>query len=307
MLDLDARVHFDEEPVVLIHVVEELDGAGVVVADSCGELHSGIAEFLADLWIEVHRGRDFDDFLVAALDGAIALVEVDDVAVLVAEDLHLDVLGALDVALQENGRVAEGVLRLGAGFREEAGELGGFFDHAHAAPAAAEGCLDDEREADFVRDGQRDIRIGDRLLGAGQGGDVELVGERAGGGLVAHVFQKLRRGPDENDALTRAGAGEVGVFREETVARVDHRHALGLREFHDALVIEIRADRAFRGVELVGFVGLEAVDGKAVFLGEDGNGAESEFGGGAENADRDFAAVGGHDFSGLGWVRWHGF
>ena len=305
VLDLDARVHLDEEPVVLIHVVEEFDGARVVVADAVGEFHRRVAKLFPHDRIEVHRGRDLDDFLVAALDGAIALVEVDDVAVLVAEDLHLDVFGALDVALQENSRVAEGVFRLGARFRQQAGELGGFFDDTHAAPAAAEGRLDDERETDFMRDGQGHVGIGDRLLGAGQGGDVELVGERAGGGLVAHVFQKLRRGADENDALARTGAGEVRVFREETVAGVDHRHALGLREFHDAFVVEIRTDRAFRRIELVGFVGLEAVDGKAVFLGEDGNGAEAKFGGGAENPDRDFAAVGGHDFSGLRWVCGH--
>jgi hypothetical protein len=305
MLDLDARVHLDEEPVVLIHVVEELDGAGVVVADAVGEFHGGVAKLFPDDRIEVHRGGDFDDFLVAALDGAIALVEVDDVAVLVAEDLHLDVLGSLDVAFEENGRVAEGVLRLGAGFREQAGELRWFFNHPHATPAATESRLDDEGETDLVRDRQGHVGIGDRLLGAGQDGDVEFVGERAGGGLVAHVFQKIRRGADEDDALTCAGAGEIRVFREEAVAGVDHRHALGLGEFHDALVVKVGSDRAFRRVELVGFVGLEAVDGKAVFLREDGNGAETELSGGAENPDRDFAAVGGHDFSGFRWACGH--
>jgi hypothetical protein len=35
VLDLDARVHLDEEPVVLIHVVEELDRARIVVTDAC--------------------------------------------------------------------------------------------------------------------------------------------------------------------------------------------------------------------------------------------------------------------------------
>ena len=167
VLHLDARVHLDEEPVVLIHVVEELDGARVVVADAVGEFHRRVAKFFPHDRIEVHRGCDLDDFLVAALDGAIALVEVDDVAVLVAEDLHLDVFGALDVALQENSRVAERILRFGAGFRKQAGELGGLFHHSHAAPAATEGRLDNKRETDLVRDGQRHVGIGDRLLGAG--------------------------------------------------------------------------------------------------------------------------------------------
>ncbi len=34
VFDLDAGVHFDEEPVIFIHVVEEFDGSGVVVADA---------------------------------------------------------------------------------------------------------------------------------------------------------------------------------------------------------------------------------------------------------------------------------
>ena len=44
-------------------------------------------------------------------------MEVDDIAVLVAEDLHLNVFGAGNVALEENGVIAKGikglVLRLG--------------------------------------------------------------------------------------------------------------------------------------------------------------------------------------------------
>ena len=163
VLHLDARVHLDEEPVVAVHVVEELDGAGVVVADALGERHGRVAEFLADLRIEMHRGRDLDDFLMAALHRAIALVQMDDVAVLVAEDLHLDVFGAGDVAFEEHRRVAEGVERLVLRLVEQPGELRGLLHHAHAAAAAAEGRLDDEREADLVRHGERLVRIGDRV------------------------------------------------------------------------------------------------------------------------------------------------
>ena len=138
------------------------------------------------------------------------------------------------------------------------------------------------------------------FLGAGQRGHLELVRQRAGRRLVAHVFQQLRRGADEDDALARAGAGERGVFREEPVARVDHRDALLLGERDDALDVEVGADRAFRRVERIGLVRLEAVDGEAVLLGEDRDRAQAEFVGGAEDADGDFAAVGGHQFSGAG-------
>jgi lipopolysaccharide biosynthesis protein len=59
----------------------------------------------------MHGGCDFDDFLIPALDGTIAFVEMDDIAVLVAEDLDFDVFGSRDVALQKDGGVAKGVER----------------------------------------------------------------------------------------------------------------------------------------------------------------------------------------------------
>jgi len=189
VLDLDARVHFDEEPFVAVHVIKKLDGARVVVADAFGKRHGRVAEFLAHLRIEVHRGRDLDNFLIAALHRAVALMKVDDIAVLVAEDLHLDVLGARNVPLEENRGISEGLLRLGLRFCQQAGELRGFFHHAHAAATTAEGRLDDERETDLMRHGERLVGIGDRVFRARQGGHLVLVRQSAGRRLVAHVFQ----------------------------------------------------------------------------------------------------------------------
>ena len=87
---------------------------------------------------------------MAALDRAIAFVEVEDVAVAVAQDLHFDVLGAGDVFFEKDGGVAEGAAGFVPGFVEQAGQVGGLGHDAHAAAAAAEGRLDDEGKADFV-------------------------------------------------------------------------------------------------------------------------------------------------------------
>ena len=80
VLDLDARVHLDED-VVAVAVEQELDGARVAVADVPGEPHGVGADPLAQLRVEVRRGRDLDDLLVAALHRAVALEQVDHVAV----------------------------------------------------------------------------------------------------------------------------------------------------------------------------------------------------------------------------------
>ena len=69
---------------------------------------------------------------------------------------------------------------------------------------------------------------------------------------------------------------------------------LGQRD--NAVDIQIRGDRTFALADEVSFVGLEAMETKAILLGIDGHGAEPEFGARAENADRDFAAVGSEEF-----------
>ena len=51
---------------------------------------------------------------MTALDRAVALAEMDDVAVRVGEDLHLDVAGVVEIALDVDGRVREVRLPLAA-------------------------------------------------------------------------------------------------------------------------------------------------------------------------------------------------
>jgi hypothetical protein len=139
VFDLDAGVDFDEEPLAGVGIDEEFDGAGAGVVSGAAELDGGVGRGRRGCGGEADGGGDFDDFLVAALDGAIALVEVEEVAVAVAEDLDFDVAGVADVAFEEDGAVAEGGAGFGGGFGEAGFEVGGFEDDAHAAAAAAEG------------------------------------------------------------------------------------------------------------------------------------------------------------------------
>ena len=72
------------------------------------------------------EGRgDLDDLLMAALHGAIALEQVDQVAVLVAQQLHLDVAGAGDVFFEEDVGDAEGRAGFAPGLVEGLVELVG--------------------------------------------------------------------------------------------------------------------------------------------------------------------------------------
>ncbi len=117
MLDLDALVDFQEIEIALV-IHDEFDGAGIGVMGGFGDSDGGFAHFFAqfpEFVFEQGRGSFLDDFLVAALDGAIAFAQMDDAALMVAENLDFDVVRVFDEFLDVNAGIAEGFFRLGAG------------------------------------------------------------------------------------------------------------------------------------------------------------------------------------------------
>ena len=134
------------------------------------------------------------------------------------------------------------------------------------------------------------------IVGAGNDGNTGALGEFSGGGFVAEEFEEFGAGSDEGDAGALAGAWQGGIFGEEAVARVDEIDALFFGERDDAFDIEIGLDGTEAFADQVGFVGFEAMEAEAVFFGVNGDGAQPELGGGAHDADRDFATVQGEEF-----------
>ena len=106
MLDLEPRVHLQEIKAAVLPG-DELDGAGEIVADRLGERDCLLAHAGARCLVEQRRRRLLQDLLIAALDRAFALAEIDDVAVLVAQHLDLDVARIDDELLDEHAIVAE--------------------------------------------------------------------------------------------------------------------------------------------------------------------------------------------------------
>ena len=88
---------------------------------------------------------------MAALDGAVALEEVQATAVRVGEDLDLDVARPRQVLLDQHVIVGERGLGLALGAGQRLGEFGHILDHAHALAAAAGRRLDQHRKADARR------------------------------------------------------------------------------------------------------------------------------------------------------------
>ena len=89
-------------------------------------------------------GRLLEHFLVTALERAVALAQMDRIALSVAEDLELDMARIAQVFFEIDRCVAECGLRFGARLLHKHFEL--VFGRAdlHPAPAAARGGLNDD-------------------------------------------------------------------------------------------------------------------------------------------------------------------
>src|ERR1700734_3320483 len=108
MLDLQTGVHFEEVKATRV-VGEELDRSGIVITGGASGLERGFSHaFAHPRHSDNERRRRFlNHLLMPPLHGALTLAEVDQVAVLVAEDLNLDVAGVFYELLGVNTAVAE--------------------------------------------------------------------------------------------------------------------------------------------------------------------------------------------------------
>ncbi len=290
VLHLDPGVHLDED-VVAVLVEQELDGAGVDVADLGGEPHGVGAHPVPQLGVEVRRGCDLDDLLVPPLHRAVPLEEVDHVALGVGQDLHLDVSRLDDRLLDEDGRVAERALALAHAGLDGVAEVLGVVDPPHAAPAAAGDRLHEQRVGQLGGRLDQCVRVGGRLHRR-EGRYAGRLGRGDRAGLVAGQREHVGRGADEGDAGVGAGLGQRRVLRQEAVAGVDRVDARPDRRRDDRVRVEVGPDRVPALADLVGLVGLQPVLGPAVLVREDRDRPRAQLVGGAERADRDLAAVG---------------
>ena len=158
MLDLDPRVHLDEEVLAGLVVDEELERPRAAVADRPRQRCRGRAQIGR---VVGRRGRLLDHLLAPPLQRALALAQRD-----VAEHLHLDVPRALDEPLDVDAARRRTRRRASRAARvERLAQLRLVGGDPDPAPAAARRGLDRDR----VLLGRRDrglVDVGDRAVGA---------------------------------------------------------------------------------------------------------------------------------------------
>src|SRR5260221_8260648 len=122
VLDLQARIHL-HEIVVVVLVHQELHRADAFIAEIEHRFDRPCAHVLPHRFWEARAGRLLQQLLVPALYRAVALAQKHSVAVVVAEHLHLDMLGAPQVLLDVESVVVEGLAHFALGCSEDVREL----------------------------------------------------------------------------------------------------------------------------------------------------------------------------------------
>ena len=294
VLHLDPRVHL-HEVVRAVGREQPLDRPGRPVPGGPRGVHGDLPDAVAQLRAHGGRRRLFDELLVAPLDRAVALAEVDDVPVGVGQHLHLDVPRVLEIPLDVDRRVGEVRPALALGGLEALHGLVRRPDHLHALAAAAGGRLDQQRVADLLAE-RDDLRRGrDRVGRAGDDRDARRLHRAAGARLRAHQLDRGGRRPDPDEPRLLDRARETGVLRQEAVAGMDRLRARAGRGLEQLLHDEVGLGRraAAEGERLVG---IEGVLGRPVWVGVDGHGADAHVPQGPEHPQRDLSTIGYQDF-----------
>ena len=213
----------------------------------------------------------------------------------IRHDLELDVARVDNQFFEIHVRLAERFLGLLPRRVETLHEAHVVVRRAHA-PAAAAG-------AGFDHDGITDLLGNAQGFGLGfhdavaAGRDRHAGGTRgiAGSVLVAHRADGVGGRPDETDVAARADFREMGVFREETVPRMNGVHVTDLGGADETVDLQV-AVAARRRADANGLVGKLDVEAFFVGLRIDGDGFNAHFAAGAHDAQGDLAAVGDEDF-----------
>src|SRR3984893_9038837 len=225
------------------------------------------------------------------LHRAIALAEVDGVAVTITKHLDFDMAGIDDRALQDHGAVAERALRLRSRAAQGVGKSAHIPDQPHAAPTAAgDGFYHDRKACLFGLCQHHGVALVRPLI-AGYAGHAGGLHDRFRTGLVAHCLDGVGRRTDEHQARVTAGSRERFVLGEKTVTGMDRIGADCLRSRDDRINPQVRLGRQCLA-DADGLVRLAHMQRLAVGVGIDRDHAIAEAARGPRDPPRDLATIG---------------
>ncbi|MNE33092.1 hypothetical protein D3C80_1267390 [compost metagenome] len=260
MFHLHPGVHFHE-----VHLAigeQELHGTGVLVTHGLGRAHRQVTDVGALLGGQLRAWGDFDELLVAALDRAIALEQVHNVAEAVTEDLRLDVLGIDDAFFQEHFRRAKGLGRFGNHPWECLFQLLAAVAATNTAAATTGGGLEHHRVTDAVTFLKRLVNVGNVAFGARSYRHTGFDHAATGFGLVTHAANDFGCRTNELDPAFSADVRKLSVLRQKTITGMQGITTGFHGQVHQLARVQVAGQGL--GTNAVGLIGTFDVQGMAV-------------------------------------------
>ena len=185
VLDLDARIDFNEMEFARVDVHQELDGAGVLIIRFAREPQRQFANLASLVFRQIRSRRAFDDFLVSPLNRAVPFVQVVYAAVRVAEDLNFDMPRSLDQFFQKACAVSECRFGFSSTLDDFLFQFVARSNDPHASTAAAPRSFQHERVSHLLRHFLGFAKIVRKHRGCGNDRHANGFRHDSGGGLVA--------------------------------------------------------------------------------------------------------------------------
>ena len=212
VFNLQASVHLHEKERAS-RIEQKLHSASPDIANGLCCSHGRLAHRPALFWAQTGGGGFFNDFLVAALDRAIAFIEVQTVAVLVGKNLNLNMPWFQHIFFNQHARVP----KRGQGFTLSRGQsvsqLADVFHHFHAFATPASCGFEQHRIANALSRNAEGFNVLRLAVIARHQRYACDVHEGFGGRLTAHCINGRGGRAEEHQSGAFNGAGKVSVFR----------------------------------------------------------------------------------------------
>lgn len=211
VFDLDTGVDLNKVVSVLL-VNQELGGTGITIVDGLGQLDGIGQDRVTNVGGKVLCWGNLNDLLVPSLHGAVSLVQVNDVAVVVTEKLHLDMLGLIKEALNEDSSVTKSGLGLGSRAFERFLKILFLADDPHTTATTSISSLDDDREAVGIGEGLDSLEVINSIRGTRYDRHVSRNSELSSRDLVTEGSDNFGGGTDELEVtIPRELGAKLGV------------------------------------------------------------------------------------------------
>ena len=243
VFDLQPRIHFKEVETLASRIRarhDQLNRPGRIIAHCARQGDALLAHRLTHFGRDERRRCFLDDLLVPPLDRAFAFVQIENIAMLVAQYLDFDMARVQDEFLNKHAVIAETVQPLALGRLEPFAHVRFIIGKPHPLAAAAGAGLHHHRIADFRRNPNRMFGVVDLTDKAGDDIDASLHRQLLGLDLVAHGGNRVHRRADKSDALGGQRLGKAGAFGQEAIARMHRLRAGSLARGDDLFGQQIR-------------------------------------------------------------------